>query len=322
METPSSIMYADLKNFGHVSNKEAALALLSPRPMAGGMSMRSRANSDRTFLSRDVVHGEPGRPGPESFDSFPKATISLEASMLARLGNVDIARQQFLHHYLVEASRQMQGALAQWRIDANLYTNALQKISLAPHLPDQSRGRLYFMLFLVTGCCGDPSVAVDVVNEYAVSTYRYGLYTTETSVGPGYADALTAPDADVYLGLLRIVNGEARLPVQPLSVAPDGTTIGALASGPHDITNVGYDVSRRHLRIYRSGGTWWAQGLGSTNGTRLISGDDREVTVVEPPKSQRQPGRTYGPVRLQNSDTLYLGTTTQFLVMRIAGPES
>lgn len=77
------------------------------------------------------------------------------------------------------------------------------------------------------------------------------------------------------------------------------------------------DVSRRHLRVWAEDGRWWAQGLGSTNGSTLISGDTRETRVIEPARVDRERGADYPPVEILNSDTLCLGATTQFLVMQM-----
>lgn len=319
--TPSTVLYSDLKNFARISNRDAALTLLSPTAFYGGLSIRDRANSDRTFLSREIVHARPGQLRLEHFSNLAKATQELEATIVERRGGGDVAYEELGDHYLGSAAKAMCKAVAHAGFDANLYVNAFQKASLVGNLPEKAHARLYLMLFVITGCLGDPRMSINIVNEYATNTFSYGLYTTETSVGPGYAEAITAPPQNVRLGLLRIVNGVGQLPVQPLSCEPEGTIVGALASGPHDITNVGYDVSRHHLRIYRSGGSWWVQGLNSTNGTTLISGDTRTTYVVEPPKSQREPGKTYGPLRLSNSDTLCLGSTTQFLVMCVADDE-
>ena len=77
------------------------------------------------------------------------------------------------------------------------------------------------------------------------------------------------------LGLLRMVGGLVSGGlhwVQPLS---DGVEIGALALGPDDINDVEPDVSGHHLRIWcNEAGRWCVQGLGSSNGTVLISGED------------------------------------------------
>ncbi len=318
METPSYVLYSDLKGFGRVSNRDAALVLLSDAPY-GGASIRARAMGERTFLSR-VVHAEPGRFPRECFDDFASSAHELETAILPRLGGGAAARAAFLEHYSGPAASAMHDAVVRTGGDGSLYLNVLQKVMGSRQVSEGVRGRLCFMLFLVTGCTGSPQQAMDAVSAYARKTLSLGLYTTETSVGPGCQQAAGRRE-DVRLGLLRMVGREAMLPVHPLSTDPEGTVIGALAQGPHAITDVGYDVSRRHARVFREDGTWWVQGLGSTNGTTLVTGDAHETVVVEPPQAERRPGEDFGPVRLSNSDLLCLGVTTRYLVLRIAAPQ-
>lgn len=321
METPSHILYADLKAFGHISNRDAAMILLSPTASANGMPIRGRAGTDRTFLSRDIVHARPGRYGTEAFNSFPRSAQQLENLILSHLREAGSGPAQFDRHYRGQAADSMRNAIARFGQDGNLYQNALDRIWAAKQLGDGEKSHLGFMLFVATGCLGDPRVSIGIVDAYSRACYADGLHTMETRIGSERPSTAAAED-DVCLGILRIDNGEARLPVYPLSLEPEGTIIGALAPGAQDVTAVGSDVSARHARIWRSHGTWWLQGLYSTNGTTLVSGDTREVTVVEPPQSQREPGREYGPVRISNSDVLRLGASTEFLVMRIAGEKS
>ena len=78
---------------------------------------------------------------------------------------------------------------------------------------------------------------------------------------------------------------------------------------------MGADASREHLRIWLQGEHWYAQGLGSTNGTVLESGAGDGDIVIEPPRDQREPGKIYPPVEIENSDRLHLGLYTTFLVI-------
>ena len=103
--------------------------------------------------------------------------------------------------------------------------------------------------------------------------------------------------------------------IHPLSRDPRGTVIGSLPKTSPSITDVGADASREHLRIWLEGEHWYAQGLGSTNGTVLESGAGDGDIVIEPPRDQREPGKTYPPVEIENSDRLHLGLYTTFLVI-------
>ena len=322
MELPSHTLYADLKNFGRISNRDAALALFDPEARYGELTIRSRALNDRSFISREIVHARPGQYGVECFQDFPTSVRALWSVLLERHGGGDAGCHALLAHYTGSAAEKMRRAVADTGGDANLYANTIQKLSVEPGLTDERRGQLCLMLFVVTGCLGSPGPSIGIVDDFATEAFSLGLGTIETSVGPGFARAVRPPERGVQLGLLRILDGVAQPPLLTLSLAPEGTIIGALATTPNAITNVDVDVSREHLRVYRRGGTWWAQGLGSTNGTTLISGDTRKTSVIEPPRAERKPGVTYSPVKITNSDTLCLGATTRFLVLRIAGPHA
>lgn len=143
--------------------------------------------------------------------------------------------------------------------------------------------------------------------------------TTELSVGEGFTAAVEPEVKHAErLGLIRIVGNAAKPPLYPLNEGEGGTVIGSLATGTGAITDVDRDVSRRHARVFAKDGYWYVQGLGSTNGTVLISGADMSQRVVEPPRHTRRPGVEYPPVPLWHSDTICLGATTRFLVMKLA----
>lgn len=63
-ETPSAVMFDDLRRFGGITNRDAAWLLLNSKPTNEGKSLRDRVDS-RTFLSRTIVHSEPGAIHPE-----------------------------------------------------------------------------------------------------------------------------------------------------------------------------------------------------------------------------------------------------------------
>lgn len=71
-ETPSSYMFADLRMFGGITNKEAAKELLTDKANYGGAAPRDRIN-ERTFLSRKIVHAAPSQVHPEFFADFSQS---------------------------------------------------------------------------------------------------------------------------------------------------------------------------------------------------------------------------------------------------------
>ncbi|MFR7798301.1 MAG: FHA domain-containing protein [Collinsella sp.] len=112
------------------------------------------------------------------------------------------------------------------------------------------------------------------------------LGTVETTV-TSFFSTTARPTGDIRLGLLRVVGNSARPPLRPLTTDPVGSIIGSLTGDENAITDVDSDVSRQHLRIWLQDGRWLAQGLGSTNGSFLISGVDRCRQAIEPPRRER-----------------------------------
>ena len=117
-------------------------------------------------------------------------------------------------------------------------------------------------------------------------------------------------------------DGSMRSQVYRISEEPGGTVIGSLACEPRSITDVEGDVSRRHLKIELDDGSWYAEGLGSTNGTVVFEPGADEPYPIELPRSQRvRAGRGTARRRIRHGDVLQLGSSTRFLVVRVA-PES
>ena len=178
---------------------------------------------------------------------------------------------------------------------------------------------LLVMLFLISGCLADPDTAVKSARKFMEQKLAFTFSTLQPEFAPKAASQANAAQSS-RLGLIRIDNGIARSSVYPLSTGKEGTLIGLLATGKNGINDVDIDVSRKHLRVFKHGNAWFAQGLGSTNGTTLLSGADKSVHVVEPVLSCKA-AEPCPPVRIHHGDTLRLGSTTQFLVLQIANKE-
>lgn len=99
--------------------------------------------------------------------------------------------------------------------------------------------------------------------------------------------------------------------------ATNGSTVGAIATGPGAITNVGPDVSRMHARIWYEDDRWLCQGLGSTNGTVVISGENGTAICIEPPRNRRASWADYPPYEIRDGDTLCFGQITKFRVLNV-----
>ena len=301
-------MFDDLRRFGGISNIEAARILLSAKVSYGGSSPRDKAE-DRTYLSRYVVHMTPDDADASQFADFEVSTLNVSSRLLARHGH---DRQAIVEHYLGDASSKICAALDGWGRDSRLYSNEMRRLAGANFKRENYRSMLLLMLFLATGCLADAKEAVAIVEDYSLHRLSEDIETlSDDYVNLGQGSAL----APVTLGLLRLVGGVAYPPI--LALDPNGTIVGSLADGPSAIRDVGSDVSRRHLRIWRSDDIWLCQGMHSTNGTTLISGVDAQPICVEPPRSRQSAKIEYPPQEIREGDRLQLGASTEFLVMRV-----
>ena len=83
-------------------------------------------------------------------------------------------------------------------------------------------------------------------------------------------------------------------------------TIGALALGDCDITDVDSDVSAEHARIWRSDQDGWlVKDLGSSNGTFVVDGANRIQNELQGD----------AVAALHAGDELHLGNSTVFAVV-------
>ena len=305
-KTPSSVMYDDLRLYGGISNKDAARILLSARIAAGGKAPRDRVDS-KTYLSREIVHVRPDRVDPYIFADFHSSTRTICTRIVRRIGG---SRDAVVAHYARDAAHAMASTLVLHGLDGQLYLNESARLEGTHLAREANRATLLVMLFCATGCLADPRSAVEVVEEYARHRLAQDLATFSISTERDNSGDSSS------LGLMRVEGDVAVSQVVPLSSA--GTVIGTLASGESCITDVGLDVSRTHLRVWMEDGRWLCQGMESTNGTVIESGGaGRDTICVEPPRTLRPPGVIYPPQELREGDTLRLGKSTRFLVMRV-----
>ena len=312
-ETPLSFMFADLKQFAGISNRDAAQMLLTDRPVLGGVSPRDRV-SERTFLSREIVHATPGYLPASFFAPFDASMPALAAHM-QRKGGRHLSSADIEHHIAQELREPFCAVLASWNINDRLYANAVEHIGAMRLSSDKSRCTLYLMLYCATACLGDPARAIGLTERFAQDRALGSFSTQPADVGENTAAASPAPSR---LGLVRLLDGKITGQIHPLSEDAEGTVIGSLTTGAHAIVDVGPDVSRSHLRIRYDGARWVAEPLGSTNGTTVISGEDRHLDVIEPPAQGRTASWQAQPFEVLPGDILNLGASTSFLVLEIA----
>ena len=319
-ETPSEVLFDFLKCDLQINNREAARILISDKPMGSKPAPRFRI-AEKTFLSRRVVHVVPGtdKIDPEMFADFSQSVQNLATT--AKVGSDSSpaaanARQQAI---AARALERMAKSLDYWGLDAAILRNIFDRIAVTPGLKQSDRRLLELLALTVCGCLADPNAAASEVKNFAITrlAQTFGtLETTETVQTQEASCKVNEPPAK--LGLLRLAkDGSALPPIYPLSLDPEGTVLGSFAHDRYTITNVGRDVSRRHLRVAFSNGTWLASGLHSTNGTVLVTRSGT-TTVIEKPRSLRTADDKDKQIPIHDGDLLKLGTSTDFLVLKIS----
>ena len=309
MDTPTSLMYSDLRGFSGLTSRALAELIVSPRAQIGGKPVVPRLG-EKTFLSRHVVHAVRGEL--PAHGDLPLATQLICTRMVKKHGEGSIVL--VAQRYRGEAARAMKLALAGVGADANVYSNAVARIQQTRGLSTDDRASLLVLLFIAAGATWDAGEAARIALGFMEST----LGTADTTPAPEVVETRREDGrckAAEGLGLLRIVDGCAKPPLHVLSREKSGTVIGFMP-GPGDacaITDVGSDVSRRHARIKLVSGHWILEDLGSTNGTRLIPGTAPGGTRGHS-ALQVEPGQ---PVEITNADQVFLGASTRFLVLRV-----
>ena len=303
---PSVVLYSDLKSFARMPHKRAAQLMLTTKGYAA---------LDDSRISRDVVNAEPGSSIAYSYRSFKAIAQDLAGILIPRHGNGEKGRNAVLKHYGDTTSLaviHMCQALSNYGMKPGVYLNLLDRIAFNGLATSRQKCILSIMLFCACGVLGDPEEAVRQANLAFEDLHAIAIGTVQASDendGVFDRDASAAGHGVKRLGLLRVMDGVAVTPLYELALPPNSTTIGSLNC---TITDVAADVSRRHLSIWHDGRHWVCQGLGSLNGTTLISKTGGTTTVE---LARNLKGSQASPVvPISPGDVLCLGTRTRFLV--------
>lgn len=319
-ETPSEVLFDVLKCDFDINNREAARILLSDNSMGHKPAPKLRI-AEKTFLSRRVVHIIPDvdKINPNMFADFSQSVQNLATAVsIASEDNTPAtsARQRAITTYALE---RMIKALDHWGRNGSILRNTFERIAVTPGLKQNDKRLLELLAITVCGCLADPNAAEAEVRAFVTNRLSQTFGTPEPSkVVRKNGSSFKCDQSTTKLGLLRLAqDGSALPPIYPLSLNPEGTVLGSFARDRNAITNVGPDVSRRHLRITLSNGTWLASGLRSTNGTVLIKKSGLS-TVIEKPRSLRADNDENKQIPINEGDLLKLGASTAFLVLKIS----
>lgn len=314
--TPAAALFGMMKRYGGISYKDLASLILSGKPLSDGVSPVSRIN-DRAWLSRFVVHAPVGSIQERYFADFASSSLRVIARLKANKRKA-LTSAQILDLVTGARGEEMVDALVACHQDVSLYKNILERLKRESGFTENERAEMAMVLLVAAGCTANVRKAAAQVLNFSKAVHGAGmatpLITPRVLEGEGSA-AEAYVDGPTTLLLLRVVDGYVMGNPHWLDASEDGTVVGSLALGEGSITDVGSDVSGKHLLLTREDGQWLAQGLGSKYGTILVSGVDHSETVVEPPRDQRSDDRPGEKVPINPGDELLLASTTHFMIM-------
>ncbi|MEE1549104.1 MAG: hypothetical protein U0J89_05130 [Collinsella sp.] len=126
-ETPCSVLYNDIRSFGGLKHLEIARMLINGNSYLGS-TLLEKCSSNRSYLTRYIVHRKPDQCAPAIYSDFSVTTLNLSAAIYSKLGGGESAYQAIAEHYRGPAANEMMSALASYKLDSRLYANALNRI--------------------------------------------------------------------------------------------------------------------------------------------------------------------------------------------------
>lgn len=141
-----------------------------------GSTLLEKCSSNRSYLTRYIVHREPDQCAPAIYSDFAITTLNLSAAICSKLGGGESAYQAIAEHYRGPAANEMMSALASYKLDSRLYANALNHIDNFDGNAVREKSTLYLMLFVATGALADPIQGVATVERFCDSKDRRALW--------------------------------------------------------------------------------------------------------------------------------------------------
>lgn len=301
--TPAAALFELMKRRCGISHKELASIVLSGRPLADGRSPASRV-SDRTWVSRFVVHARPDTLQEGIFADFSVSALRLIARMKSQRKG-PVSGEEIVSFVRDEGLRALEGPLAACAQPVQPLRAVMDRIDAERSLTADERAEEAMVLLASAACTADTARAVEEVRAFSRAVHGGGLATPPpVSVGGAVSTSDVVPVASEapWLGLLRMEEGRVVGNAHWVAPEGDGALIGSLVAGAGDVSDVSADVSGRHARIWRDeAGAWRVEDLGSRNGTALTSALTGESAAVGPGDA---------PCELRPGDLLHVAATT------------
>lgn len=295
-QTPIEVMFSLFKTSFALSHRALAELLLSDRPLTNGRPTAQMVQ-DTSWLSRTIVHSQPGSLEDRYFADWSCASNQILHKLQEKgYSNTDI------YTMIAAATDAMAQALSACGRNGLLYRNAASRL-VGCQSDKDNRALISIALVVSTACWCEPARAIAYIRdrfEFAENARSF----TPSSISFCPCD-LKQTDTEHAIGLIRI---DSELVIGgPYVIEPSamGSIIGALALEDGAVTDVGLDVSARHLRIFAENNAWYAQDLGSTNGTYLVEASNGKKLDIS----------SGVPAQLHPGDTLRLGLSTTFAVV-------
>ena len=314
-DIPSCALYAGLKSLGRINNGNAAQILMAGNARYGGRLISERLTVP-SFISREIVHAKPGDLPEPLFAPFEQSARQILNLIMQNRGSDPQSLSKVAKRYMESCVPNMQDALTNCGVDGMLFRNGVERIETTDDSDIKDHLYIHLIFFIVTGCLATPPAPSSTPSPLCPTRCSRRLARSRRP-SPHFSRQPRAPTGDIRLGLLRVV-GQL------------GAT--AAASPYHEPGGQHYRVAdwrreRHHRRRFRClapapahlvprrslacAGPRLHQRIVFDLGRRPLPAAYRAASTRPP----RQLANT--PVEIHNGDTLCLGATTRFLVIRI-----
>ena len=81
-ETPCSVLYNDIRSFGGLKHLEIARMLINGNSYLGS-TLLEKCSSNRSYLTRYIVHRKPDQCAPSIYSDFTVTTLNLSSASSA-----------------------------------------------------------------------------------------------------------------------------------------------------------------------------------------------------------------------------------------------
>lgn len=314
--TPCNVFFSIMKKYGGISYKDMAGMILSSKPLIDGKSPVSRAN-DRSWVSRFIIHAPAGSLQSGYFCE-PSVSALRVISKLKAKGRKTLSSAEILELIYGSTGEAMVSALQACGQDIPLYRNMLYRIANDTGFTIDERTEIAMTFFVGVACTANVKKAAESALEFSKNVHGTGMTTpmvTPSGAVTTHVDLESIIERST-LGLIRTVDGYIVGSPHWIDFDTKEVEIGSFALGENTITDVESDVSSHHaIMRLDDEGNWLISGLGSKNGTYLISGLDGTKIVVEAPESERSDSEVQESVQVHPGDEIVLGANTHFMVV-------